>query len=78
MRENPTETRERVNETQEIMKMTSDCYDSALLDYPSDLCPAGPFGPEAKSLLHTRFHVVPSLQHTMGAAAGVAVQDTQW
>lgn len=78
MRENPTETRERVNETQEIMKMTSDCYDSALLDYPSDLCPAGPFGPEAKRLLHTRFHVVPPLQHTMGAAAGVAVQDTQW
>ena len=78
IRENPTETRERVTKTKEIMKMTGDCYDSTLLDYPTDLCPAGPFGPEAKSLLHTRFHVVPPLQHTMGAAAGVAVQDTQW
>jgi iron only hydrogenase large subunit-like protein len=80
IRESPTETRERVTKTQEIMKMQrSNGHDSnPLLDYPSDLIPTGPFGLEAKRLLHTRFHVVPPLQHSMGAAAGVAVQDTQW
>jgi hypothetical protein len=37
-----------------------------------------PFGPEAQKLLHTRYHVVPPLQFSIGAAAGVAVQHTQW
>jgi iron only hydrogenase large subunit-like protein len=79
VREIPAETRKRVTETQEIMKMQqSDGHSSNPLDYPSDLIPTGPFGPEAKRLLHTRFHVVPPLQHTMGAIAGVAVQDTNW
>ncbi len=27
---------------------------------------------------HTRYHVVPPMHHTMGAAAGVKVQDMQW
>ena len=78
VRETPTETRERVTKTTEIMKTTNCCRSTAPLDYPNDLCPTGPFGEDAKRLLHTRFHVVPPLQHTMGAAAGVAVQDTQW
>ena len=30
------------------------------------------------SSYYTRYHVVPPMQHRMGAAAGVAVQDTQW
>jgi len=29
-------------------------------------------------LRYTRYHVVPVLQHSLGAAAGVAVSDTQW
>lgn len=78
-RETPTETRERVANTQHVMKVSPTLlHSSSTLDYPKDLCPSGPFGPEAKQLLHTRFHVVPPLQHTMGAAAGVAVQNTQW
>jgi len=78
VRETPTETRERVTKTNQVMKESECCGSLASLGYPSDLCPSGPFGQEAKRLLHTRFHVVPPLQHTMGAAAGVAVQDTQW
>jgi hypothetical protein len=79
IRESPTETRERVTKTQEIMKMQQSIgHDSNPLDYPSDLIPTGPFGPDAKRLLYTRYHVVPPLQHTMGAAAGVAVNDTHW
>ena len=27
---------------------------------------------------YTRYHIVPPMQHTMGVAAGIAVQDTQW
>ena len=38
----------------------------------------GTFGREARGLLHTRFHVVPKLELTSGAAAGVAVSDTNW
>ena len=29
-------------------------------------------------VLYTRYHIVPPMQHTMGVAAGIAVQDTQW
>jgi hypothetical protein len=88
VRETPTETRERVSQTIQIMKSDrrvgggggndDDGVHDALESYPYDLCPTGPFGEEAKRILHTRFHVVPPLQHTMGAAAGVDVKDTQW
>jgi iron only hydrogenase large subunit-like protein len=27
---------------------------------------------------HTRFHMVPAMRHSMGVAAGVAVEDTRW
>ncbi|EJK67688.1 hypothetical protein THAOC_11247, partial [Thalassiosira oceanica] len=37
-----------------------------------------PFGRKARGLLYTRFHVVPKLEPTSGAAAGVAVSDTNW
>jgi len=36
------------------------------------------FGREARRLLHTRYHVVPELELSTGAAAGVAVSDTKW
>jgi iron only hydrogenase large subunit-like protein len=87
IRETPTETRERVSQTIQIIKSDrrgrGGCGDDGVHDaldssYPYDLCPTGPFGEEAKRILHTRFHVVPPLQHTMGAAAGVDVKDTQW
>ena len=77
-RETPTETRQRVNDTQGIMSLTSERAGPVIADYPMDLCPTGPFGTEAKRILHTRYHVVPPLQLTTGAVAGVALQDTQW
>ncbi|EJK69796.1 hypothetical protein THAOC_08910 [Thalassiosira oceanica] len=36
------------------------------------------FGRKARGLLHTRFHEIPKLELTSGAAAGVAVSDTNW
>ena len=33
-------------------------------------------GTEVNKLLHTRFHVVPKLELTTGATAGVAIDDT--
>lgn len=38
----------------------------------------GGFGKSARRLLHTRFHVVPKLELSTGATAGVAVSDTKW
>jgi hypothetical protein len=37
-----------------------------------------PFDAKAQELLHTRFHVVPKLELTTGATAGVALSDTKW
>ena len=49
-----------------------------LLGRSSPVPEMGTFGREARGLLHTRFHVVPKLELTSGAAAGVAVSDTNW
>ena len=51
---------------------------SLLLGGSSPVPEMGTFGREARGLLHTRFHVVPKLELTSGAAAGVAVSDTNW
>jgi hypothetical protein len=32
----------------------------------------------AEVSLYTRYHIVPPMQHTLGVATGVAVQDTIW
>ena len=40
-----------------------------------------PLGTDAAATVdpcYTTYHIVPPLQHALGAAAGVAVQDTQW
>jgi iron only hydrogenase large subunit-like protein len=80
-RETPKETRQRVSETKERFEVSyqhamSSCSNNDV--YREGGCGDGPFGPKAQVRLHTRYHVVPPLQHTLGAAAGVAVQDTQW
>ena len=63
-RETPTESRQRVQQT------------LGKLQYPNAM---GSFVPEQSvDVIYTRYHVVPPMQHTMGAAAGVAVQDMQW
>lgn len=65
-RETPTETRLRVGTTQ------------TLLPVPQMNESSGRTQLGAGSSLHTRYHIVPPLQHSLGAAAGVPVKDTQW
>ena len=42
------------------------------------LLQGGCFGKHARRLFHTRFHVVPKLELSTGATAGVALSDTNW
>ena len=65
-REVPTETRERVRRTNQRLEQTR----SIRAPGSDDMVPPVE--------MQTSFHVVAPLQLTMGAAAGVAVQDTQW
>jgi iron only hydrogenase large subunit-like protein len=67
VRETPTETQTRVQETLEQ------------LDIP--IMPDSPGNwPDEKSTttIRTRYHVVPPMQYTMGATAGVQVENIQW
>jgi iron only hydrogenase large subunit-like protein len=71
-RESPSETHRRVSHTRGVyesgyLKLKGAQRSHAVLadKRPSSLC-------------YTRFHAIPPLQYTMGAAAGVAVKDTQW
>jgi hypothetical protein len=72
-RETPTETRQRVAATLEWFQQAPD-YNLA-----SSGRSIGECQPQQPLLtMHTRYHVVPPMQHALGAAAGVAVADTQW
>jgi hypothetical protein len=96
-RETPSETRQRVAQTQQIFSKINDQVQDGLAasanetnnsnlilsndphSTVNDLCPTtGRFGTDARLQLHTRYHVVPPLQHTQGATAGVAVSDLRW
>ena len=67
-RETPTQTRERVAQTKgSFVSWTS--------SPPSGSADTLPLPPLER---RTRFHVVPPLEYSLGAAAGVAVKDTQW
>jgi len=76
-RETPSQTRERVALTRGLfsapLSPTIDMTAWTLAINQEALDAAVP-----KAERQTRFHVVPPLQHSMGAAAGVAVKDTQW
>jgi iron only hydrogenase large subunit-like protein len=61
-RETPTETRQRVQLTIEHLDLPH--------SKQMDLSRVSP--------LRTRFHIVPPMQHTIGAAAGVKVDDILW
>jgi iron only hydrogenase large subunit-like protein len=69
-REKPSDMRERVEKTRQFMH---DVLPRSKIGVAKDLSMSEP-----KSLLHTRFHVVPKLELSTGATAGVAVDDTQW
>jgi iron only hydrogenase large subunit-like protein len=78
-RETTQETHQRVLEAQGIMKtFTPSTIDSMNDDIYDLVCPSGPFQAEAKLHMHTNYHAVTPFQHSKGAVAGVAVQDTQW
>ena len=62
-RETPTETRQRVAQSRQWFVATTP---EAFSDQPPP------------SDLHTHYRVIAPLQHSLGAAAGVAVRDTQW
>ena len=78
-RETPAETRKRVGQNQAIMNslglpLSSNCNGR---EDKSGL-PSAVFGEDSKKMLHTRFHVVPKLELSTGATAGVALDDTVW
>jgi iron only hydrogenase large subunit-like protein len=90
-RETPTQTRQRVSSTQDWLEVTTMSTRrnqpihggarSSLVEEPPP--PATTTTTMPTMVLHqhqkrTRYHVVPLMKHTMGAAAGVAVQDIQW
>jgi iron only hydrogenase large subunit-like protein len=62
VKETPTETKLRVDRTLEYLVV------------PTNKAPSTFQGPRYQ----TRYHVVPPMHHTMGAAAGVKVNDMQW
>jgi iron only hydrogenase large subunit-like protein len=93
-RETPKETKERVkrtvslipvlrphNEKRSFASSLYGLHDDAI-DDASHLdkfkLEDGCFGKIARRLLHTRFHVVPKLELSTGATAGVAISDTKW
>lgn len=88
-RESPTETRSRIQATQKYFthlqnnnnnnhisggssKVESDTATAATATT------AALYVPPPQFPIHTRYHVVPPMQHSFGAAAGVAVADMVW
>ena len=74
-RETPSQTRERVAQTRALFSTPPQTIMAtpALATCHEEMNTVVPGGER-----QTRFHVVPPLAHSMGAAAGVAVKDTQW
>jgi len=71
-RETPSETKQRVHQTQRRFQQAWPSEENA----SDSVASVTSHLPETE--LHTSYHVVPPLQHSLGAAAGVAVKDTQW
>ena len=69
-REKPSEMRNRVEKTRSLMQNVTPWIKPG--ERPSDPCIT------AHRHLHTRFHVVPKLELSTGATAGVAIDDTMW
>jgi iron only hydrogenase large subunit-like protein len=70
-RETPTQTRQRVGETQQQLQVVDDPLKKTTIT--STTLPAA-----ISSFKTTRYHVVPPMQYAMGAAAGVEVQELIW
>jgi iron only hydrogenase large subunit-like protein len=88
-RETPTQTRQRVSSTQDWLEVTTMSTrrnqpihggerSSLIARPPPTTTTTMPTMVLRQHQRRTRYHVVPLMKHTMGAAAGVAVQDIQW
>jgi iron only hydrogenase large subunit-like protein len=91
-RETPRETKQRVNKTVSVMPIGRplkggcasisdaliDCDTKGLVKGNAFIQDVECFNERAKQLFHTRFHVVPALELSTGATAGVALSDTKW
>jgi len=73
-RETPRETKERVRKVVQTLPRVRPQYGRLPLYYGRN----EPFSQEARRIFHTRNHVVPELELSTGAIAGVAVNDTKW
>ena len=92
-RETPKETKERVRRTvstvpilhpnasncgKSLSETLCDCNDQQQGLFNDSILKSKCFDKNSRQLFHTRFHVVPKLELSTGATAGVAVNDTQW
>ncbi|KAL3764469.1 hypothetical protein ACHAW5_000133 [Stephanodiscus triporus] len=88
-RETPRETKERVRKTVSVVPIVRPLNGGGLISATLCGCDTGGlvddellqsecFGENAARLFHTRFHVVPKLELSTGATAGVALSDTKW
>jgi iron only hydrogenase large subunit-like protein len=76
-RETPTETRQRVAKTTQFFVATNDDSQTSTSS-SSNSTVAVAQAPLEPAQLVTSYHVVPPLELSMGAAAGVAVKDIEW
>lgn len=75
VREKPSEMRERVEKSRAFYKENLHWSGDDLSDYEIN---RGVWNSTPRSLTNTRFHVVPKLELSTGATAGVKVDDTLW
>ena len=73
-RETPRETKERVRKVAQTVPRVRAQDGRLPLYYGSN----DPFSQKARRIFHTRNHVVPELELSTGASAGVAVNATKW
>ena len=88
-RETPRETKQRVRKTVSVVPVVRPLIGGGSLSATLCDCDTGGlvndeflrsecFDDRARQLFHTRFHVVPKLELSTGATAGVALSDTKW
>jgi len=90
-RETPRETKERVRRTVSTVPIVRPTNTHECGSYASRICGCNSseifhasfldrecFDDTSRQLFHTHFHVVPKLELSTGATAGVALSDTKW
>jgi iron only hydrogenase large subunit-like protein len=77
-RETPRETKERVRKTVSTVPIVRPANNHDCGSYASRISGCNCFDDTSRQLFHTHFHVVPKLELSTGATAGVALSDTKW